>query len=93
MFQRYFMYYTNKIFNLKWLICSINKLLLIFLIFLFLSSKCFIRETIYPNNNFQERLNISKKFVLNNSNEKIQVNTDYLNNNKCFSTENKIGKI
>lgn len=90
MFQRYFMYYTNKIFNLKWLICSINKLLLIFLIFLFLSSKCFIRETIYPNNNFQERLNISKKFVLNNSNEKIQVNTDYLNNNKCFSTENKI---
>ena len=54
--------------------------------------KCFIRETFYPNNNFQERLNISsKQFILNNSIEKIKKNIDYLNNNyKCSSTNNKI---
>ena len=79
------------IFNLKRLICSINKIFSIFLIFFFLTSKSFIRETIYPNDNFQEKLNISEEFLLNNSIEKIKINTDYLNNNyKCFPTDNKI---
>ena len=78
-------------FNLKRLICSINKIFSIFLIFFFLTSKSFIRETIYPNDNFQEKLNISEEFLLNNSIEKIKINTDYLNNNyKCFPTDNKI---
>jgi len=83
------MNHKGGILNLKRLICSI--IFSLFLIFLFLDSKCFKRETFYPNNNFQEELNISQKFLLNNSIEKIKVNADSLNNNyKCFSTENKI---
>ena len=84
-------------FKLKWYL--IKKLFSLSLIFIFLALKCFIRESFYPNNDFQERLCISsKQFLINNSIEKIKINIDYLNNNyKCISTDNKIliyfGKI
>lgn len=56
-----------------------------------MTSKCIIKETFYPDNNFQERINVSGKYLLNNSIEKKIINTDYLNNNyKCLSTDNKI---